>query len=47
MNKAVVDYYKSDLKKTETFRKQLADICTQVSLSLAFYRVNYQSLRSK
>lgn len=32
MNKAVVEYYKSDLKKTEAFRKQLADICTQVSL---------------
>lgn len=32
MNKAVVEYYKSDLKKTDTFRKQLADICAQVSL---------------
>lgn len=32
MNKAVVEYYKSDLKKTDTFRKQLADICAQVGL---------------
>lgn len=32
MNKAVVEYYKSDLKKTNTFKKQLADICAQVGL---------------
>ena len=32
MNKAVVEYYKSDLMKTSAFRKQLVDICTQVSV---------------
>ncbi|KAK8742716.1 hypothetical protein OTU49_001638 [Cherax quadricarinatus] len=34
MNKAVIEYYKSDLKKTEIFRKQLVDICSQCGFKI-------------
>lgn len=30
-NKALVEYYKSDLRKNDTFHKNLNSICTQVS----------------
>lgn len=30
-NKAVVDYFKSDLRKTELFQKNLGCICQQAS----------------
>lgn len=36
MNKAVVEYYKSDLKKTDTFRKQLFDICAKVGICMVY-----------
>lgn len=32
LNKAVVEYYKSDFKKTDQFEKSLTSICDQVSL---------------
>jgi CCR4-NOT transcription complex subunit 10 len=30
-NKAIVEYYKSDLKKTDQFRKNMNLVCSQVS----------------
>lgn len=30
-NKAVIEYYKSDLKKTDQFRKNMNVVCAQVS----------------
>jgi len=30
-NKAIVEYYKSDLKKTDQFRKSMNLVCSQVS----------------
>ncbi|KAK7076165.1 CCR4-NOT transcription complex subunit 10, partial [Halocaridina rubra] len=34
MNKAVAEYYRSDLKKTDAFRKQLVEICSQAGFKI-------------
>lgn len=36
-NKAVVEYYKSDLKKTDQFRKNMNLVCVQVSCLLLYF----------
>lgn len=40
-NKVVVEYYKSELKKTDTFRKNFNSVCQQVSILLHFIVIFY------